>query len=104
MSRHRRGGVVTRTERSLYRGAERHWPGCGDDLVVVYRAYAPEDREGALWAAATLSSLLQSTAARASCLEALRRRLPVSTRRGGPKAARRAAAMEAIDRLFGRLA
>lgn len=94
---------MTRAERALHSGAEGHWPGSGDDLVTVYRAYAPE-REGALWAAVTLSSLLQSTAARASCLEALRRRLPVSTRRGGPKAARRAAAMEAIDRLFGRLA
>ena len=88
---------MTRTEKKLHLGAEYWWPGSGDDLVLVYRAYAA-DRQMSLWAAVTLASLLRQPEERRGCLAELRKGLPTSTRLG-PKQGRIKAALAALDHL-----
>lgn len=87
---------MTRTEQLLHDGAEHHWPGSGDDLVIVYRA--ANDREQRLYFAATISALLRNQDQRSKCLESLARRLPTVSR-SGPKRDRIEAARKALERL-----
>ena len=94
---------MTKTERTLTRAANIHWPESAADLLLVYRAYHAAGRELSMWAAASICVLLTTPSARAESLQDLRRRLPRSTR-SGPKAARAAVAEAALDRLAGRAA
>ena len=88
---------MTRTERKLHEGAEHLWPGSGDDLAIVYRAFAAHGAV-AYWCAATIATMLHGLVPRAEAIDTLRTHLPRATR-PGPKMDRATAADAALDRL-----
>lgn len=87
---------MTRAETKLHQGAEGLWPGSGDDLVTVYRAFT--GRSDSFWCAAMIAAMLRGMGTREKALASLRERVPRAGR-PGPKMQRAEAALAALDRL-----
>lgn len=85
---------MKRGSRMLLTRADAWWPGSADRLVAVNESLAC-DREGGLYVAATIVTLLRNPPQRAACLRNLLVRVPDVSRRG-PKRDRAEAARAAL--------
>lgn len=91
---------MTKTETTLFHGAEYRWPGSGKPLVVIYQCVKASGRGAGIGAAMTINIGLTEARARSEMMKLLRTQVEkAAATRSGPKRDRYLAALEALAAL-----